>query len=614
MDDSITHLPLNHGLINDHKFTDSSSQTPFVIGITGHRNLDESATDYGITKITELIERLQARLKHTPLIAITGMADGADRVLAKAALACNVRVHVHLPLPLQEYQKDFNESSWHEFQQIIANDRVSVQVVEQLYDKQDHPPTGLARDQQYWVLGQHLISASNLLIAMWDGENTGLVGGTSDVLLDYLNILPGPAHKPQSRKTTPVSYVYMDDASQLKGRIAYWLPVKKTSGTYKQFTRKQLRRSDCYLSGELGNNELECFPAIPSSLMDDLKSLDEYNAKVAELLEQGEIQRDYSLLRGYNKDKSPIPFALLESLDEEFLKADAVAVANQKHSDSQFALFSIIAASMGLLFLLYAKIVADSLLLIGYLLLLIIGLIYYKKIQQRHSFTHHLSSRALAETLRTQFYLTLIRQNNHRHPPKIMNYCGVSQFRGVNWIKQIILSKVPMHLQHEKKDTHLKYNLDFVVKNWVQEQAEYFTRKSKNLSERHHKLERIKQILFVTSAGLAAILVLFKYQLMSIEIYPTISLKNVAILLMGLLPFLLGIWEIYQTKMAVKELFWQYRNQAQLFDEAIQHIESATTNEQQCSVITELAERAMTENYIWIIHRFHREHEPPSAG
>lgn len=606
------HLSPDHDLMNSHT---TFTPTPYVVGVTGHRMLDDSAARFAYDKVDSLFKTLKSRLIHTPIIAITGLADGADRLLAKAALKNNIETHVHLPLPADEYRKDFSDASWQEFNHIINNKLVTVSVVEQLHDHKDgEDVVGDARDRQYWVLGQHLICASNLLVSVWDGENTGLTGGTSDVLLDYLDILP---RRKQDRLKTiamPISYLYLDDASQLKGRLAYWLPVARNIDDPTRYTRTRVSRDDCYLSGELGNYELECIATIPTSLLDDLDSLDEYNSKITELIEDNAINRDYGLLNSYDTTKAPIPLDLLDSLDKEFLKADAVAVSNQKHSDSQFALFSMIAATMGILFLLYAKIIASKYLLIGYLILFVVGMVYYKKIQTRHSFTNHLTARALAETLRTQFYLTLLHRSNHKHPGQIMNSCGVSQFRGFNWIKQIVLSKVPMHLQREHKEHHTKYNLEFVIQHWVADQASYFKRKSENLSHRHHKLERIKGYLFVTSFVLASALILFKYEMIAVVLFEDVTLKSIAILLMGLLPFLLGVWEIYQTKMAVKELFWQYRNQSRLFEEALNHIESATTDEQKGIVITELAERALLENYIWIIHRFHREHEPPSAG
>ena len=41
--------------------------------------------------------------------------------------------------------------------------------------------------------------------------------------------------------------------------------------------------------------------------------------------------------------------------------------------------------------------------------------------------------------------------------------------------------------------------------------------------------------------------------------------KDLLLFVMGLLPVWLGIWELYQDKMATRELLWQYRNQLSHF-------------------------------------------------
>ena len=196
----------------------------------------------------------------------------------------------------------------------------------------------------------------------------------------------------------------------------------------------------------------------------------------------------------------------------------------------------------------------------------------------------------------------------------MITHSGVGQFPGFNWIKQVILANVPIYLDNKKTQHYCQYNIEFVCQYWIAEQAQYFQHKTKRLAKHHHKLERIKSLLFIGSALMALALVLFKYQLMAIVIYQQVDAKVLTVLLMGLLPFLLGVWEIYQNKMAVKELLWQYQNQRSLFENALEHINHAKDIEHKYMVIQELADRALLENYIWIIHRFHREQEPPTAG
>ena len=66
--------------------------------------------------------------------------------------------------------------------------------------------------------------------------------------------------------------------------------------------------------------------------------------------------------------------------------------------------------------------------------------------------------------------------------------------------------------------------------------------------------------------------------------------------------------------MAVKELMWQYRNQGKRFERAAKDIGDSDSVEYDRKVILDLGMTSILENSQWIIHRYHREHEPPTAG
>jgi hypothetical protein len=90
--------------------------------------------------------------------------------------------------------------------------------------------------------------------------------------------------------------------------------------------------------------------------------------------------------------------------------------------------------------------------------------------------------------------------------------------------------------------------------------------------------------------------------------------KTLLVFLMGLLPLWLALWELYQGKMAVRELAWQYSNQAMLFSEASRRLESIEDENAKLTIIEDLADSSLTEVLQWTVHRFHRDHEPPTAG
>ena len=72
----------------------------------------------------------------------------------------------------------------------------------------------------------------------------------------------------------------------------------------------------------------------------------------------------------------------------------------------------------------------------------------------------------------------------------------------------------------------------------------------------------------------------------------------------------LGVWELHQNKMAVRELLWQYRNQLDHFSRARARLTHTSSAVRRRHVLARLGKDSLMESYLWTIHRYHREHEP----
>jgi cadmium resistance protein CadD (predicted permease) len=123
----------------------------------------------------------------------------------------------------------------------------------------------------------------------------------------------------------------------------------------------------------------------------------------------------------------------------------------------------------------------------------------------------------------------------------------------------------------------------------------------------------IKRLLFIGSFFGTLALMFFKKDLYHLNVMTTDG-KTFLVFLMGLLPLWLALWELYQGKMAVRELAWQYSNQALLFSEASRRLEALENEDAKLTIIEELADTSLIEALQWTVHRFHRDHEPPTAG
>jgi hypothetical protein len=586
-------------------------ENSYVIGITGHRDLNKDTFEQVSANISRFLDEIKLLLPNTPIKIISGMADGADRILVKEALKKNIAVNILQPMPDSLYQTDFSEGSWQEYKTIIANTNVKINILPcDNVNIENAKKQGQERDSLYHALGQCIVEQSNLMISVWDGVNSGLKGGTADVVLSYLQ------GKEIFDDISKESVTFVADSVSINesSSTVYWLPVSQEKTNYHQINESSAK--PCFLTGRLGPYALKKQDDMPKHLLRELIELNGYNKQFHELTYKSNISTDYSLLTSYKNSGNEQKEALLKKVDDEFLKADAIALFNQKKSDGQFKLFAYMAGLMGLFFLIYAKIIASKFLLIGYLLLFVLGWLFFKSANKSEWFTRHLTARVLAETLRTQFYLTLIDKQQTSKVTKLMDDMGITQFKGTSWIKQTVtaLFSNQKEEQNEYSVKQKEENVAFACQHWLADQAKYFNDKTKRLSSHHHKLEKIKGILFIGSAIATISLILFKYQLVDIVLFAHVDAKTFTVLLMGLLPFWLAVWELYQNKMAIKELLWQYRNQSIVFNQAQKEIANAITLEQKSEILIRLAHRSTMENYIWIIHRYHREHEPPTAG
>ncbi len=298
------------------------------------------------------------------------------------------------------------------------------------------------------------------------------------------------------------------------------------------------------------------------------------------------------------------------SIDVDFVRADRLALANQRQSDRLFKLFGLMAALMGLTFLLYAKIAALKLFLIAYVALFAAGYGLFAISARRGWFGRHLAYRALAEALRVRFFLVLSGSRSAFQTQHLLRLTSIERFGRFGWLLDAIRCTEPLTYE---SSVPAEKRIAETLERWVKDQAAYFRRKHHQLHSQHERLETVKKVLFLAAFLGAVSLLLFKDTLYHFHI-GALDGKTFIVFLMGLLPLWLAIWEIYQTKMAMRELLWQYANQGELFELAEKRLAAISDPAHAQDVISGLAARSLMDVVQWSTHRYHREHEPPAAG
>ena len=124
----------------------------------------------------------------------------------------------------------------------------------------------------------------------------------------------------------------------------------------------------------------------------------------------------------------------------------------------------------------------------------------------------------------------------------------------------------------------------------------------------------LKRILFGILLAVILVLLLLGESAESHRLFGGVPLAKALTFIIGVVAVLLASWELHQNKMANRELLWQYRNQLKHFSRARAQLSRTFAAGRRLEVIAELGKDSLMESYLWTIHRFHREHEPPGRG
>lgn len=573
----------------------TNSGLVFTIGLTGHRDIHPDAVADVRTSLRKELEALKSRFDALSVELVTGLAEGADMLATEIALEIGMPVRAVLPMPRRLYEADFTGAAREDFLRLADDDRVILQELPLPAGKTDADfLDGSPRDELYARLMDYLVRRSNVLIALWDGEVTGLTGGSSDVVVRYLSSTGS-----QSAKARPYEAIADAELAEDRSDLAIWIETPRRSGEVAQ-NKVQTR----YLV-QAGTAGLMCqLPDIPDFVFERWTGFNDY-------------AREYNSETGAHLPAYPISdpadleiSEIAASIDMDFVRADQLALANQRQSDRLFKVFGLMAALMGLAFLLYAKIAALKIFLVAYVGLFGAGFVLFAIGARLGWFGRHLVFRALAEALRIRFFLVLSGSSGAVSTRRLLRLTSIEHFKGFGWIGDAIRCSEPLTYE---SSVSAQERVAATSERWVKDQAAYFSRKRRQLHHEHERLEKVKKFLFLAAFLGAASLLFFKKTLYGFHL-GDLDGKTIIVFLMGLLPLWLAVWEIYQTKMATRELLWQYTNQGKLFELAEKRLAAISDPAHSQDVISDLAERSLMDVVQWSTHRYHREHEPPSAG
>jgi hypothetical protein len=156
---------------------------PLIVGVTGHRpnRLADADGDLLRSRVASVLRTLGESLTgENSRTLLSALAEGADRIVAREALALGFRLEAVLPFRRSEYEKDFRSpESLAEFHDLLSRS-------DSIHELQGSGATRESRDSAYDGVGRGILDRVDALVAVWDGGRARGEGGTADVLGDAL--------------------------------------------------------------------------------------------------------------------------------------------------------------------------------------------------------------------------------------------------------------------------------------------------------------------------------------------------------------------------------------------------------------------------------------------
>lgn len=603
-----------------------NSLVPTIIGVTGHRDItwdkDDLENDENYKLIKTVFKELDDEYPNTPLVVLSPLAKGADRLVAEVALnfkrknGVSIPVICPLPMPIDDYKQDFVEDgSLDEFEalfpKVSKNSFTMPLAIGSTPENIKHE--GAPRDAQYRAVGMYIARQSQILLALWDGVDKENPAGTSAIVKER--------HKGAQR-----SPGYSLDETDI-GPI-YHFPVTRTDGNVLIGSRREIFLGMNLLEDDKPGSA-EVLAAKKKVFNKILDRIEKFNIDVKDLapaLIDVVTASGRGLIPG--DDQKGLP-NYAKRLLGHYSIVDTLAI----HYRNKFIFTLQLLFGMVLGALVFFEIYAHFLprwygFLLIYILIVGSAWVLFKIAVRKLFQSKYLDYRALAEGLRVQLFWVLSGRNE-----EVLDYYLPKQKSELDWIKYAVHSHNMPYTREEfeeKNSIGTELNDDLIEKMdtfalplWVNKQAEYY---AKNASTKHTSKEKFhnwKTGFIVSGAAVAVLLFLLELACNCWGIGSPCyekdgkmyTARHVGIVLIALAAAFAIAIEGYIEKEAIsaqaKRYAWmkaRFENASQDLTEALRVNDALRAKE----VVFELGKAALEENGDWLIVRRERELDVPT--
>ncbi|MEJ0074172.1 MAG: hypothetical protein WDO17_01785 [Alphaproteobacteria bacterium] len=650
-------MPINPALKQlDEKLL---GRIPLVIGVTGHRDLYETDDARLKDEFTRALERLKRdyldRDPDTPIVILSALAEGADSLVAEAALEQGAILIAPLPMEKDEYLEDFKPGkairadAEKRFESLLTR---AFATIEMPYcdggTRESVRNDRKKRDAQYQDVGLYIVNHCHVLVALWNGDQSGeLTGGAAQIVRFKRNGIPfelskdarnaldgseiGPvieimaprkkAGSPQvAIETRPWGFdltgpplrgprrIVRDSVDFIRiffglhpeghsapPEIRGWNVFRATTGQTRRFNREGAARA----ASPKGRRAFEKSLAGVFTDYADAASPDR-RAMTAPIPEPGKDVQPVHL-----RDIQANALEKAGRWCEAYRRADALALTSQHSFRSDwFKLF--LAGFVAIMFFeAYAHLCPHPALLLLYIATLVYGFSLFIRARVRHHQERFLDYRSLAEALRVALYWRVARIENH-----VASAYPIKQPSELAWVTIVVRT---LDMLDDAVGPALapadRQSFDDVRRLWIVGQWAYFTRRSRELTLLAEMREEWSLVALAASPLVGAVGLAILYLLIE-DAHAREEARHVMIVIMGLLVGAGAVIAGYTEQLAFKAQGRQYERMYLLFERALllvntalnAHPDRATSDDirQLKELYIELGREAMKENAEWV--------------
>lgn len=562
--------------------------TPLIIGVTSHRNLVADEIGGLRRQVRALLAALQEQFPSSPLVVLSALAEGGDRLVAEEALACGAKLMAVLPLPADLYQQDFDATeSRAQFRQLCQQSEILQLPVLPRNTEQGIATPGEQRDAQYAEAGVFIASHCHILLAIWDGRESDLYGGTAQIVRYHLDgILPGTIER---RRTAPPLFDRGDESL-----LCHLACSRNDADKGSQPPQSPLQALQmCWISQQ-DNQSFE--QGIP----------DEFALMFQRMVEFNRDQLRYrDAIAGHCPDDCGAPDELSTSVaDRLFCACDWLAIHFQKRVLLAMRGIHALAALTGIAFIAYSDLPGDLFdeapFIDLFIILFLAGFVLDRLARRRAWHRKYIDYRALAEGLRVQRYWQLAGIADDNSVAFAHDNFMQKQDIELGWIRNVMRGA---GLHPQPPDTEATGDLEEAIAQWIGKpggggQLAYYARKCAERTRVAATASRMGNLCLWIGIALGLALAVFHRWLDS-------DTSTYMVAIIGVLAIIATARESYTYRKADRELIKQYRFMHQLFASARRSLDADTDTQGRRETLRALGEAALAEHAEWAL--MHRE-------